>query len=77
MPKGVKEKEHPPPERVRCDFCGRAFAPPVWNSRTCLKCQEKGAPDQGITPNYERVLDLWLKMDGRRKRRRKLIIVRR
>ena len=67
MPKGVKEKDAIAPARVRCDFCGKPFAPKKWNSRTCDYCREvRGAPDQAETINYEKVLDTWLKKNGKR-----------
>lgn len=67
MPKGIKEKEAIAPARARCDFCGKPFAPGKWNSRTCEYCREvRGAPDQAETINYERVLDEWLKKNGKR-----------
>ncbi len=58
MPKGFKVNAYPPPPVVHCDFCGRRFAPPLWNSRTCLACAVKGAPDQSKLdwPVYSRQL---------------------
>lgn len=70
MPKGHKTKEAPPPPHlVRCDFCPNKFRPAHWNSRTCASCRKAGAPDQAETINYDKVLDAYLKKNGRRIRR--------
>src|SRR3990172_45073 len=71
MPKGKKEKTALPPEWARCDFCGRSMQPIHWNSRTCEKCRQLGAPDQGLSKNYEKELDVWLKKAGKRKPKRR------
>lgn len=66
MPKGKKERDAPAPAGARCDFCGEKIVPKKWNSRTCISCKQKGAPDQSETISYDVVVDKWLKMSGRK-----------
>ena len=71
MPKGIKVNKPEPPGKVICDFCGKKFKPKAWNSRTCNECRaDKGAPDQELDVSYDKVVDLWLKKNGRKMRRK-------
>lgn len=58
----------PEPILARCDFCGKPFSAPVWNSRTCFACSSRGYPDQGAMPwdAYMRVLGALLREAGRK-----------
>ena len=65
--------DSPPPERVRCDFCGSAFKPKKWNSRTCVDCRDLGLPDQSIEqyPEYDDRVLAWSRGQGRSRPPRK------